>query len=110
MTFRDLATLERWVAEFEELGYPIDGHVRVVPQDGDDGADTGLVAASLRSVSTVLYIQPKQVGSAEWCVTFEPRDSAASMDAATVLAMANELAAISTLCSFLQGKASSAAR
>lgn len=108
MTFRNLALLETWVAEFNTLGYHGVKDVRVVPQDGEDGADTGLVAAGLESVSTVLYIQPVSIGAAEWCVTFEPREKAASMSAATVFAMSTELATISALCAFLQGKASSA--
>ena len=47
MPFRSMKTLESWVAEFERIRGPIDGVIRVIPQDGSGGADTGLVAMRL---------------------------------------------------------------
>ncbi len=105
MAFLNLATLEAWVEEFREQGYDIPGTIRVIPQDGEQGADTGLVSAGLASVSTVVYIQPAAVDADEWCVTFEARTEPVSMDPATVVAMANELTVIAALCSFLEGRA-----
>jgi hypothetical protein len=104
MPFRTMTTLESWLEEFLALGYPVSGRIRVIPQDAEEGTDTGLVAASLGSVPTVLYIEPVAHGSAAWQVTFEPRDVPASVDAAAALALSAELAVLSALCAFFQAK------
>ncbi|WP_125131257.1 hypothetical protein [Microbacterium sp. 10M-3C3] len=105
MTFLTIATLEEWIDQFRALGYAVPDDVRVVPQDGGEGADTGLVVATLDSVPTKLYIQPVEVGSLDWCVTFEPRAEASATNAATVMGIATELMVISALCAFLEARA-----
>jgi hypothetical protein len=99
-----MSTLETWLAEFRALGYTTSEGIRVIPQDVEQGSDTGLVAAPLDSVSTVFYVQPVAEGSAAWQVTFEPRDEAASLDAASVMRLSGELATLSALCAFFQAK------
>lgn len=105
MPFRTMSTLETWLDEFRTLGYPVSDGIRVIPQDAEEGTDTGLVAAPLDSVSTVFYVEPVGLGSSAWQVTFEPRDHAASLDAASVLKLSSELATLSALCAFFQAKA-----
>ncbi|MFJ6653941.1 hypothetical protein ACIQLJ_14210 [Microbacterium sp. NPDC091313] len=105
MTFLNITTLQGWVDDFAQLGYAYAGDVRVIPQDGEEGNDTGLVAVSLRSVSTKVYIQPVEVGSLEWCVSFEPRLETAAISAAKVTNMAAELTTVAALCTFLEGNA-----
>jgi hypothetical protein len=109
MPFRSQDTLQTWLDEFRALGYPVAGSLRVIPQDGDDGANTGLVSVHLMNASTVTYIQPESVGSSRWVVTLEPRDTAVVLDAPRLLGLSSELAIASALCAFLQTKSQNAA-
>jgi hypothetical protein len=104
MAFRSQDTLQVWLDEFQTLGYPIAGSLKVLTQDGADGANTGLVAVHLLNATTVTYIQPEVVGSSRWVVTFEPRDASTVLDASSLLGLSSELAIASTLCAFLQAK------
>ena len=105
MPFRTMTTLQTWVDDFRAMGYDHAEILRVIPQDGDDGSDTGLIAAQLRSVSTTFFISPgPEQGSTEWAVTFEPREDAAPLPAGSVMALSGELATLSALCSFLQAR------
>ena len=104
MAFRSQDTLQVWLDEFHALGYPIAGSLKVLPQDGDEGENTGLVAVQLRNATTVTYIQPEAVDSHRWVVTMEPRDAAVVLDAPQLLGLSAELAIASALCAFLQGK------
>jgi hypothetical protein len=76
MPFRNLDTLESWLEDFRSLGYP-DSVVRVMPQDGEDGSNTGLVGVHLENAPTVVYIQPESTESTRWVVTFESREDEA---------------------------------
>jgi hypothetical protein len=107
MPFRNSITLEAWLDEFRSKGYIIDGSVKVMDQDGDDGADTGLVGVTLAYSSAVAYIQPESRESTRWLVTFEARESQVDLDAPTVLKLAAELTTVSALCAFLEDKSSS---
>ena len=104
MPFRSLSTLESWLDEFRSLGYPLDGSVKVMGQDGDDGANTGLVGVTLAHATAVTYIQPDSTNPARWLVTFEARDTAIDLDAQSVLRLAAELATVAALCAFLEEK------
>ncbi|CAH0214840.1 hypothetical protein [Microbacterium sp. Bi128] len=105
MPFRTIATLQSWVDDFRALGYDDAEILRVIPQDDDD-SDAGLIAARLRSVSTTFYVAPgTETDSAGWAVTFEPRENAAPLGSARVLALSGELAMLSALCTFLQARA-----
>jgi len=107
MPFRSQDTLQAWLDEFLELGYTVTGSLRVLPQDGDEGENTGLVAVSLHNASTVTYIQPESPDSHRWVVTLEPRETAVVLDAAGLLGLASELGIASVLCAFLQAKSQS---
>lgn len=106
MPFRNAATLQGWLDEFLASGdhAGFDGTVRVLPQDGADGADTGLVGVSFQRTSTITSIHPEEAGSPRWLVTFEPRESVVALDAAGVEALAQDLAYVSRLCAFLERK------
>ncbi len=105
MTFRTMATLQSWVDDFRGLGYDDADILRVIPQDLDEDADRGLIAAQLRSVSTTFFVAPGAApGSTDWAVTFEPRENAAPLPAGRVLALSGELAMLAALCSFLQAR------
>jgi len=104
MPFRSLQTLEHWLGEFRQLGYPVDGLAAVMPQDGDDGENTGLVGVRLMNAATVIYIQPEAAGALRWVVTMEARDSAFALDAPALLKLAAELTMVSALCAFLEAR------
>jgi hypothetical protein len=104
MPFRSRRTLEAWLEEFSQLGYPIAGSLRVMDQDSADGEDTGLVGVSLRYAATVTYLQPDAPYSTRWVVTMEPRETPVVLDSAGLLNLSTELATVSALCAFLQAK------
>ncbi len=104
MPFRSRATLQAWIEEFEELGYTVPGAVYVAAQDGDEGANTGLVRVRMRNASTETYIQPEVQGAVRWVATFERREEELALTAAQAHELAQELSLISALCAFLQAK------
>ncbi|MFE7845811.1 hypothetical protein ACFUTX_11545 [Microbacterium sp. NPDC057407] len=104
MPFRSRRTLETWLEEFERLGYPTAGSLKVMEQDNEDGGDAGLVGVQLAHASTVTYVQPESPMSTRWVVTMEPREVAVVLDSAGLLKLSNELATVSALCAFLQAK------
>ena len=102
--FRTQETLKSWLVEFAEFGYPISDRLRVMPQEGEGGVDTGLIGFDLLNAGTVTYLQPEPVGSTRWAVTFEARENEVKLDAGRCLELATELAMVSALCTFLQTK------
>jgi len=104
MPFRNMETLESWLDEFRDLGYIVVGSVEVIPQDGDGGANTGLVTFHFTNASTPTSIQPGDENPARWVATMEPRDGSVVLDAPKLLELSGELAMLSALCAFLQAK------
>jgi hypothetical protein len=104
MPFRSLRTIEAWLEEFRATGHPVGDGIKVMTQDGADGANTGLVGVRLVNASTSMYIQPAEPGAVTWVVTMEPRESPITLDAEGVRALAQELAVVSELCRFLESK------
>ena len=104
MPFRSLSTLESWLQEFRQQGYPAAGKMKVLEQDGEEGANTGLVAVQLADGSIATYIQPEGGGSRQWVVTVEAVETAVTLDADSVRNLATELSVVSALCAFLQDK------
>jgi hypothetical protein len=104
MPFRSLHTIEGWLDEFRQLGYPLSASMKVIQQDGEHGSNTGLVGVTLSNAGSTSYIQPDAIGSTRWMVTFEPRDSAITLDPAGVMQLSAELATVSALCAFLEAK------
>lgn len=104
MSYRTKETLESWLDEFYTLGHAMAETLKVMPQDGSDGGDTGLVGITLMSARTITYIQPEPPGSTNWMITFEARESALQLDADDAMRLSAELAVVSELCRFLQTK------
>lgn len=104
MAFRNLETLESWLAEYRALGKPLGDHAHVMVQDGDGGADTGLVAFRLGHAPTGVFIEPATQDASGWVATMEPREENVVLDAVGLLALSAELAAVSELCAFLEAK------
>ncbi len=104
MPFHSREMLEQWLGEFAGLGYSISDRVKVIPQDGTDGLDTGLIALNLLESMTLTYIQPEPLGSIHWGITFEAREADLKLGAGRTLELSAELAMVSILCTFLQTK------
>jgi hypothetical protein len=104
MPFRTKELLEEWIDEFRLLGYSDDATLMVMPQDGYEGADTGLVGVSFSNSPTVTYMQPVEPGHAQWAVTMEARERDIVLDAPGVMRLAVQLTTVSALCAFLQAK------
>lgn len=110
MPFRNRQTLEEWLDEFRALGYPLAGSLKVMAQDGDGGADTGLVGVQLANASTVTYVQPEAPHSSKWVATMESRDEEVVLDSVELMGLASELTVLSALCAFLEAKSEAHAR
>lgn len=106
ITYHTLPTLQGWIDEFTDLHAPFVSEVVVLIQDGEDGADTGLVEIRMVNATTVTTIEPEFVGSNRWVTVFDARDEPLRLDAKTVMWLSRELATVSELCSFLERKAS----
>ena len=103
MPYRSSALLEAWLAEFT-TDHALGGLVRVIPQDGTLGEDTGLIVFPLGGGTTSVYIEPVAVGDFRWRIHFEPREQEAVMSSAQVHAMAAELEMSAALCDFIEAK------
>ena len=104
MAFRNRETLESWLAEYRARGKPMADAARVTVQDGDGGANTGLVVFQLGHAPTGVFIQPATPDATAWVATMEPREENLVLDASGVLQLSAELAAVSELCAFLEAK------
>ncbi|MEH3088746.1 MAG: hypothetical protein PGN24_03800 [Microbacterium arborescens] len=102
MPFRSKQTLDSWIEEFHQFGYSL--AVKVIPQDGSLGRDTGLVAITMMNAQTVTYIEPEVPGGNKWRITFEARETDLRLDAGGALNLSTELAMVSALCAFLETK------
>jgi hypothetical protein len=104
MAFRNLETLESWLAEYRALGNPMGDAARVMVQDGDGGADTGLVFFHLGHAPTGVVIQPITQDSSGWAATMQPREEDLVLDSEGLRELSAELAAVADLCAFLEAK------
>lgn len=104
MAFRNMETLEAWLAEYRTLEKPLAASARVTVQDGDGGANTGLVVFRLDHAPADVFIQPATQDSPRWVATLEPRTEDLALDPAGLRALAAELSAIAELCTFLEAK------
>jgi hypothetical protein len=104
MPFRSKETLESWVREFCQMGYSIPDGVRVIHQDGEGGADMGLVSITLLNPATVIAVQPRAPYALDWVVGIEPREEAVAISGPATLEYSRVLATLSVLCVFLQSK------
>lgn len=101
--FRSIDTLRSWAEEFER-SHSVPGAIRVIPQDGEGGSDTGLLAMRLVDSTTEIYLEPPAAPGAEWTVVFEPREPPTQLSAAQVRLLAADMITLADLCVFLQGK------
>ncbi|WP_396642241.1 hypothetical protein [Microbacterium sp.] len=104
MTYRSISTLESWLGEFRRGGPALVGRVRVIPQDGAERADAGLVVVDLANAPTVTYLQPDAADPGRWIVTMESREDVVTVDAGQLRILAADLEAVSRLCVFLEQK------
>ncbi|RZI91857.1 MAG: protein-L-isoaspartate carboxylmethyltransferase [Microbacterium sp.] len=104
MPYRDQATVRAWVEEFSERE-TLTTDVTVLEKEFTAGPESGMVVVSLRTASTVTYIQPvMEEGLPHWVVTFEARPDSFDLDSAGVAALAHDLGTLARLLEFLQLK------
>lgn len=104
MPYRDQATVRSWVDEFTRAE-PLATDVSVLERDFTAGPESGIVVVSLRTASTVTYVQPViEDGAPHWLVTFEARQESFDLDGAGVAALAHDLGTLARLIDFLQLK------
>jgi len=103
MPYRNQATVQSWVRDYLADNPTSTSLVTVLEKDFTPGPDSGLVVVGLSNTSTVTYIQPTIIDSQpRWMVTFEARADSFDLDADGVARLADDLAAIAKLCSYLQ--------
>ncbi len=104
MPYRDQATVQSWVDEFARTEPP-KTEISVLEKEFTAGPESGMVIISLRTASTVTYVQPViRDGEPRWMVTFEARAESFDLDARGVGALADDLSVLARLVEFLQQK------
>lgn len=104
MPFHSLRTIDGWLDEYRSAHGDASGALRIVTQDGEDGANTGLVVIALANAPTVTYIQPAEGDETKWVVTMEPREASVTLSSTEVRDLAESLRMVSDLCRFLEEK------
>jgi hypothetical protein len=103
MPFRSKETLERWLEEFHAQRGAGD-LIRVAVQDGTGGADTGLVVVPLEHATVSVFMEPVDIGEAQWRITIEPQPDTTILSSHQLHAMAVELQVAAELCAFLEAR------
>ncbi|WEK13479.1 MAG: hypothetical protein P0Y48_13625 [Candidatus Microbacterium phytovorans] len=103
MPFRSRETLEHWLAEFHDARGAGD-LIRVIVQDGTEGADTGLVVVPLQNATVSVFMEPIDIGDARWRITIEPQPDTTILSSHQLHGMAVELQVAAELCAFLEAK------
>ncbi|MEV7632663.1 protein-L-isoaspartate carboxylmethyltransferase [Microbacterium sp. NPDC089318] len=105
MPYRDRTTVERWVNEYivshsaDSLG------VAVLDNNFQSGPNSGMVVVTLRSATTITLLHPEiRRGMPIWVVTFEGREGSIDMDDADLRLLADDIARLAELRSYLQEK------
>ena len=103
MPYRTKATLERWLEQFHQTreGGML---INVAVQDGEGGADTGLVIVPLRDGIAEIYMEPTAIGSPEWAITISTVAGSTDLSPSQLQGLAAELAVAASLCQFLQDR------
>ncbi|WP_405374328.1 MULTISPECIES: hypothetical protein [unclassified Microbacterium] len=103
MPFRSKATLEQWVSDFHD-SRGAGQLIKVIVQDGSDGADTGLVIVPLTHTTISVFMEPAEVGDAAWRVTIEPQPDTSVLNSHQLSSLAVELAVAAELCAYLEAR------
>lgn len=103
MAFRSKSTLEQWLADFrsERSAGEL---IKVIVQDGSDGADTGLVIVPLRSSTISIFMEPIHLGDARWRITLEPHPDTTILSSHQLHGLAVELGVAAELCAYLEAR------
>lgn len=105
MPYRDRTTVESWVNEYVVSHSAASLGVAVLDKNFEAGPNSGLVVVTLRSADTITYLHPvMRSGRPLWVVTFEPRTTALDLDDADLRLLADDIAHLAELRSFLQEK------
>lgn len=105
MPYRDRTTVERWVNEYVVSHSADSLGVAVLDNNFQSGPNSGMVVVTLRSASTITLLHPEiRKGMPTWVVTFEARNASVDMDDADLRLLADDIARLAELRSYLQQK------
>ena len=103
-TLLDKSLLAEWLSEFRRLGYLTGSDIRVLDQEDDADADTGLIVVDLSEAKTITYLQPVAGGNGSWKATMEARDATIELGAVALVNLGNEVNVLGALVAFLETK------
>lgn len=105
MPYRDRTTVERWVNEYNGSHGADSLGVAVLDKNYEAGPNSGLVVVTLRSANTITFLHPEiRQGVPTWIVTFEGRSSSMDLDDTALRQLAEDIAALAELRTYLQDK------
>lgn len=109
MPYRDRTAVESWVNEYTQSHSADSLGIAVLDKNFQAGPNSGIVVVTLRSASTITFLHPEiRQGVPTWVVTFEGRNETLDLDHDALRQLAEDVAALADLRSFLQEKTDAA--
>lgn len=102
MPYRDRARVLSWIDDFNRNDRQRDTTITVLEQDGEPGADSGMIVVELRLAGTITLIHPVAEPKPTWLVTFEAREYDVDMDIEGVAQLLADVQTVHDLCVYLQ--------
>lgn len=99
---RSRELLQAWVDDYLGTVSLNGARVVVVPQDGEEELDTGLVIMHPRESPLSVYMQPRAVNDPMWELTIPGREEDSTLSALELGAVASVVLDASRLCMYLQ--------
>ncbi|WP_313355617.1 protein-L-isoaspartate carboxylmethyltransferase [Microbacterium sp.] len=97
--------MESWVNEYTQAHSEDSLGIAVLDKNFEAGPNSGIVVVTLRSASTITFLHPEiRRGLPTWVVTFEGRNETLDLDQEGLRQLAEDVAALADLRSFLQEK------
>lgn len=99
---RSREILQAWVDDYLAESGLNGARVDVVPQDGEDDLDTGLVIMRPKDSPLTVYMQPRAFDDPLWELTIPARDEDSTLSALELGAVAAVVLDAARLCTYLQ--------
>ncbi len=99
---RSRELLQSWVDDYLETVSLNGARVEVIPQDGEDELDTGLVVMHPKDSALLVYMQPRGVNDPLWELTIPGRETDSVLSALELGAVASVVLDAARLCMYLQ--------
>lgn len=103
MPYRDRAQVESWLADFRGMHPEWHSDLTIVDDSFVPHQNSGVVIAALSRSPGITYLSVTLVDDQpRWFVRFEARETAINLDGSGVRELSQEIAALGTLCAYLQ--------